>query len=170
MLFVAFSLNIPIIPMQWVFPSHLHAHPWYFGSLSLCAVSFLAICIFTLLCCCSYSLNHGRDLVRLSYSVLYCCFLSFSLIDLSLHIPLAAFCMLWLSAWFFLALSAKSFCDCKYLSTTDCASEDTFVESTTAHSLLDNSPLFDDMHDAHHKYYSIYVCLLYSICLIFSIC
>ena len=42
-----------------------------------------------------------------------------------------------------LALSAKSFCDCKYLSTIARASEDTFAESTAAKFLLDNSPLFD---------------------------
>ena len=117
-------------------------------SLSLCAASFPAIRMYTLFCCCSYSLNSGRDLARFFHSVLYCCLLSFSLTYLSLHISLAALCTLLLSEWFFLALSAKSFCDCKYLSTIACASEGTFVESTTAHSLFDNSPLFDDMHDA----------------------
>ena len=129
----------------------------YFRSLSLCAASFLSICIFILLCCCSYSLNSGSDLARLFHSVLYCCLLSFSLTDLSSHISLAAFCTLWQSAWFFLALSAKSFCDCKYLSTIACASEGIFVESTTAHSLFDNSPLFEDMHDAPSR-------LLFDIC------
>ena len=48
-----------------------------------------------------------------------------------------------LCIFFFLALSAKSFCDCKYLSTIACASEDTFGESTAAKFLLDYSPLFD---------------------------
>ena len=50
---------------------------------------------------------------------------------------------LWQSVFFFLAKSAKSFCDCKYLSTIAFASEDTFGESTAAKFLLDNSPLFD---------------------------
>ena len=126
-------------------------------SLSLCAASFLALCIFILLCCCSYSLNSGSDLARLFHSVLYFCLLSFSLTDLSLHISPAAFSTLWLSSWFFLALSAKSFCDCKYLSTIACASEGTFVESTTALFLLDDSSLFDDMHDAPSR-------LLFDIC------
>ena len=55
-------------------------------------------------------------------------------------ITLITSCLLWI---FFLALSAKSFCDCKYLSTIACASEGTFGESTAAQFLLDNSPLFD---------------------------
>ena len=64
--------------------------------------------------------------------------------DLSLHLSLAdSSCTLWQFVYFFLALSAKSFCDCKYLSTIACASEDTFGESMAAKFLLDNSPLFD---------------------------
>ena len=93
-------------------------------------------------------MNFGSDLARLFHSVLYCCLLSFNLTDLSSHISLAAFSALWISAWIFLVLSAKSFSDCKYLSTIACACEGTFVESTNAHSLLDESLLFDDMHDA----------------------
>ena len=46
------------------------------------------------------------------------------------------FLALWQSVYFFSALSAKSFCDCKYLSTIACASENTFGESTAAKFLL----------------------------------
>ena len=106
---------------------------------------FLANWIFTLLHCCSYSLDSGSDLACLFHSSLYCCLISLHLTDLSLHLSLAASCTLWQSVYFFLALSAKSFFDCKYLSTITCASEGTFGESTVAQFLLDNSPLFD-MH------------------------
>ena len=169
-LFVALSL---IIPVQCVFPSHLLAFfiPFFLNipvrcvfflfllhsrSVSLYVRSFLAICSFTLLLCCSYSLNSASDLARLFHSVLYCCLIS--LTDLSLHISLAAPCTLRLSLYFFLALSAKSFCDCKYLSTIACASEGTFGESTAAQFLLDDSPPFTfDKHDVPSR-------LLFDIC------
>ena len=65
---------------------------------------FLAICILTLLRCCSYSLNSASDLARLSHSALYCC-----IISLSLHLSLAdSSSTLWQYVYFFLALSAKS--------------------------------------------------------------
>ena len=78
------------------------------------------------------------------------------------------FLALWLSVYFFLALSAKSFCDCKYLSTIACASEDTFGESTAAKFLLDNSPLFH-MYGVPSRLsdYSLHV-HLHSVCSIFQ--
>ena len=80
--------NFNKIPVRCIFPSH-----FLFFSRSLYAASFLAIfifllhsrsvslytgffliiCIFTLLRCCSYSLNSGSDLARLFDSALYCC-------------------------------------------------------------------------------------------------
>ena len=112
-------------------------------SVSLYIGFFLAICIFTLLRC-SCSLNSGSDLERLFHSALYCCLISLHFTDLSLHLSLAdSTCTLWQFVYFFLALSAKSFCDCKYLLTIACASEDTFGKSTAAKFLLDNSPLLD---------------------------
>ena len=182
-LFVALLL---IIPVQCVFPSHLLAFFYPFLSqypctlsflaifflffLHSCSVSryvrsFLAICIFTLLLCCSYSLNSASDLARLFHSVLYCCLIS--LTDFSLHISLAAPCTLWLSLYFFLALSAKSFCDCKFLSTIACASEGTFGESTAAQFLLDDSPHLTST-TSHRDYHLIYVPLFYSVCSIFQ--
>ena len=114
-------------------------------SLSMYAGFFLANWIFTLLHCCSYSLNSGSDLVCLFNSALYCCLISLHLTDLSLHLSLAASWTIWQSVYYFLTLSAKSFCDCKYLSTIACAPEGTFGESMAAQFLLHNSPLFD-MH------------------------
>ena len=78
------------------------------------------------------------------------------------------FLALWPSVYFFLALSAKSFCDCKYLSTIACASEDMFGESTAAKFLLDNSPLFD-MYGVPSRLsdYSLHV-HLHSVCSIFQ--
>ena len=107
---------------------------------------FLAICIFTLLRC-SYSLNSGSDLACLFHSALYCCLISLHFTDLSLHLSLAdSSCTLWQFVYFFWALSAKSFCDCKYLLTIASASElteDTFGKPTTAKFQLYNSPLLD---------------------------
>ena len=104
---------------------------------------FLDNCIFTLLRCFSYSLNSGSNLACLFHSALFCCPISLQLTDLSLHLSLAASCTLWQSVHFFIALSAKSFCDCKYLSTIVRASEGMFWESMAAQFVLDNSPLFD---------------------------
>ena len=127
--------------LSWPFSFFFLLHS---RSVSLYTGFFLAICIFTLLRCCSYSLNSGSDLVCLFHSILYCCLISLHLTDFSLHLSLAdSSCTLWQFVNFFLALSAKSFCDCKYVSTIACASEDTFGESTAAKFLLDNSPLFD---------------------------
>ena len=130
-LYVAYFLAIFI-------PFLLHSR-----SVSLYIGFFLAICISTLLRC-SYSLNSGSDLARLFYSALYCCLISLHFTDLSLHLSLAdPSCILWQFVYFLLALSAKSFCDCKYLLTIACASEDTLWKSTAAKFLLDNSPLLD---------------------------
>ena len=70
---------------------------------------------------------------------------------------------------FFLALSAKSFCDCKYLSTIAYASEDMFGESTAAKFLLDNSPLFD-MYSVPSRllFATCYDVHLHSVCSIFQ--
>ena len=80
------------------------------------------------------------------------------------------FLALWPSVYFFLALSAKSFCDCKYLSTIACASEDMFRESTAAKFLLDNSPLFH-MYGVPSRLsdHSLYV-HLHTVCLFFNAC
>ena len=125
--------------LSWPFSFFFLLHS---RSVSLYTGFFLAICIFTLLCWCSYSQNSGSDLAHLFHSALYCCLISLHFTDLSLHLSLADSGTLWQSVYFFLALSAKSFCDCKYLSTIACASEDTFEESTSAKFLLDCSPLF----------------------------
>ena len=78
------------------------------------------------------------------------------------------FLALWQSVCFFLAMSAKSFCDCKYSSTIACASEDTFGESTAAKFLLDNSPLFDKYGvPSRLSDYSLHV-HLHSVCSIFQ--
>ena len=133
-------------------------------SLSLYATSFLALCMLFLLDsrslslyagsfllglvrCLSYSLNSDCVLACLFHSVLYCRLLSLSIWAERLsHVSLAAFSTLSLASalFFFLYLWAKSFWDCKYLSTIAWA-EPSFpaVESTTELFLFDNSPLFD---------------------------
>ena len=137
--FLFFSRSLYVAYFLAIFiPFLLHSR-----SVSLYIGFFLAICIFTLLPC-SYSLNSGSDLAHLFYSALYCCLISLHFTDLSLHLSLAdPSCILWQFVYFLLALSAKSFCDCKYLLTIACASEDTFGKSTAAKFLLDNSPLLD---------------------------
>ena len=123
------------IPVRFMFPGHFHSVFFlHYRSVSLYTEFFLAICIFTLSRCCSYSLNSRSDLARLFN--------------------------------FFLALSAKSFCDCKYLSTIACASEDTFGESTAAKFYLIIHP-YSTYTVSHQDYYSLHV-HLHSVCSIFQ--
>ena len=117
-------------------------------SLSLYPASSLAIFILALVCCLSYSLNSGCDLARLFHSTVYCClFLCLNWTELLSNISLSAFWTLSsVSTLLFLdlCLRAKSFCDCKYLSTIAWA-EGTFsiAELPTVLFLHNNSPLFD---------------------------
>ena len=53
------------IPVRCIFPGHFHFFSLLSRSVSPYTGFFLAICIFTLLRCCSYSLNSGSDLARL---------------------------------------------------------------------------------------------------------
>ena len=110
---------------------------------------FLAICIFI-------HIPWILEMIWRAFSILHCIVTSFS-------------CTLTICI-FLLALSAKPFCDCKYLSTIACASEDTFGESTAAKFLLDNSPLFD-MYGVPSRLlsdYSLHV-HLHSVCSIFQL-
>ena len=117
-------------------------------SLSLYSASSLVIFILALVCCLSYSLNSGCDLARLFHSTVYCCLsLCLNCTELLSNISLSAFWTLSsVSRYLFLdlCLRAKSFCDCKYLSTIASA-EGTFsiAELPTVLFLLNNSPLFD---------------------------
>ena len=120
-------------------------------SSSLNAGSSRAIFLLVLLTCFSRSLNSDCVLARFFHSVLYCRLLSLHLDwpELLSFISLADFCTLsfvstFVSGCFFLNLRAKSFWDCKYLSTISCAERTLPVaESTTELFVLNNSSLFD---------------------------
>ena len=68
--FFFFSQDPCTLHLSWPFSFFFLVHS---RSVSLYTGFFLAICIFTLLRCCSYSLNSGSDLARLFHSALYCC-------------------------------------------------------------------------------------------------
>ena len=117
--FVTFSFSIPV---HWIFPSHLHFHSvalFIFPEFWKWSGTHFLFCIVLL--------PHFLALYRPFITP----------ITGGPQMYIVTICI------FLMALSAKSFCDCKYLLTIACASEDTFGKSTAAKFLLNNSPLLD---------------------------